>query len=578
MSAAEGRCRVSCPVRSSAVPLVVGLLLLLSGCAAHQPRISGELKGVGGSRLPHAEVFLSRLDGHFTKPLASTPVSPEGHFSVEVPAPGDYRVWLAAPGYSPQNLLVQVAPEAPSVSFQATLAPYRYHERFEEPSVIGSWNGYAFPLAEPMQPQPDGTWTFEKAVEGESVTYQLLGLAADERSVPGTQAEGYELDRGGDYQCRVRTQEGRVKIVLDPKKLPRQREGASSAAVFAAPHEHLTRINALRAEASELAQKAMGAFMARKGKMPWQADYGELPRKLVGLARDAGQPTLLRQVAALEWLGLPFYKPGQQYPGAEGQALAAELLQLLPPDNPRWVLAPNATPRLAALMAEAEQEPLLRDVAQRNPEPTVRAGANATLLERALKANDAPRVAELREQLQPYAEGNPMVRMMLEMTRTDRKVVKGQPVPSFSAQLLDGQGTVSRESLAGRFYLIDFWAVWCPPCVEELPTLHEAWEKFQGRGGFTLLSVSMDASEEQVRKFREEKWKMPWLNTFSGMEFSAPLPKAFEVNSLPRAVLVDAHGTIIATDAELRGDKLERTLEALLPARTPGQPTPSAGR
>jgi peroxiredoxin len=560
------------------MPLVVGLLLLLSGCAAHKPRISGELRGTGGSRLPYAQVFLSSLDGHFTQPLTSTTASPEGHFSVDVPGPGDYRVWLAAPGYLMQNLFVQVAPEAPSVSFQATLAPYRYHERFEKPAVIGSWNGFAFPMAEPMQPQPDGTWTFERAVEGESVTYQLLGLAADERSVPGTQAEGYELDRGGDYECRVRTQAGRLRIVLDPRKLPRRREGESHGVVFSPPHEHLSHINALHAEASELGRKATDTFMARKGKMPWQADYGALPGKLVGLARDARQPLLVRQVAALDWLGLPFYSPGHHHPGAQGQALAAELLQLLPADSPRWGLVPSGASRLVALLAEPEQEPLLRAFAERNPEPKVRAGALASLLQRAQKAQDVARVAELREQLKPYAKGNPMIQMILEGSRTDRKVAKGQPVPSFSAELLDGQGSVSRESLAGRFYLIDFWAVWCKPCAEELPQLHAAWEKFQGRGGFTILSVSMDGSVEQVRQFRAEKWKMPWLNTFSGMEFSAPLPRSFEVNSLPRAILVDARGTIIATDGELRGEHLERTLEAVLPPGAPGQPTSSATR
>ncbi len=553
-------------MRSSPAFLAVCLLLLLPACAARKAGISGEVKGTEGT-LPYAQVFLTQPNEKIAKPLRSSEVQPDGSFWLEVPGPGDYLLWLAAPGYPAQSLFIPVTPEEPAVSLQATLAPYRYVERFEKPSVIGSWNDYAMGAAEPMVPQPDGSWLFEREVPGDSVTYQLTEVVADGSTVPGTQAEGYVIDSGGDYQCKVRTQEGRVRIRFEPAKLPRKGEGAPLHAVFEAPHEELGPLNALHAEAAHRGQEAQQAFVARRGNPKVRSfDYGDFPKKLLAIARDSSKSVLTRQVAALDLLGLPFYEPATYHPGAEGEALAAELFQLLPIDSPRWVLSPHGPPRLVGLTAEASQPGLLRQFADRNPEPKVRAGALVALLMRAQKAEDTAQVAALSEELKPYAQGNPLVRMMLSSTRTDLKVTKGQPAPSFSAELLGGQGTVSRESLAGRFYLVDFWAVWCAPCVEEIPRLHTAFERFQGRGGFTILSVSLDRSVEQVRQFRE-KWKMPWLNVFAGASFESPLPKAFEVQSIPSAVLVDAQGRIVAKDMELRGEQLERTLDALLPAK-----------
>jgi len=64
---------------------------------------------------------------------------------------------------------------------------------------------------------------------------------------------------------------------------------------------------------------------------------------------------------------------------------------------------------------------------------------------------------------------------------------------------------------------------------------------------------------------------MPWLHAIDPQfrELQCLMAKDFEVISIPRPVLVDANGIVVATDQECRGSKLEESLKRLLPAQAP---------
>ena len=111
--------------------------------------------------------------------------------------------------------------------------------------------------------------------------------------------------------------------------------------------------------------------------------------------------------------------------------------------------------------------------------------------------------------------------------------------------------------------MIDFWSTWCGPCVREMPAIHKAYERFKGRKGFEILSISMDGSEKQIAHFRK-KWEMPWMHVFIPGVFENDVAKQFEVAGIPKPILVDARGEIVAMQDELRGESLEATLEKFL--------------
>lgn len=137
-------------------------------------------------------------------------------------------------------------------------------------------------------------------------------------------------------------------------------------------------------------------------------------------------------------------------------------------------------------------------------------------------------------------------------------------VPPFAFVSLDDSNVViSDASLEGKTYLVDFWASWCPPCVEEMPALTRAYEKFRERN-FEIVSLSFDKSTSQIRRFRSKRWAMPWKHGLVERGFSDYLAVAFQVMNIPRAVLVSTDGIIVAEDEELRGEFLEKTIERFL--------------
>jgi thiol-disulfide isomerase/thioredoxin len=140
-------------------------------------------------------------------------------------------------------------------------------------------------------------------------------------------------------------------------------------------------------------------------------------------------------------------------------------------------------------------------------------------------------------------------------------IVSAQPkVPDFAIVSMDDSSKlITNESMLGTVYLVDFWATWCPPCVAEIPALTRAYEKFKDRR-FEILSLSFDNSPHQVRVFREKRYRMSWMHGFVERGFGSHLARVFDVQNIPRQILVDENGTIVANDEELRGDQLEITL------------------
>ena len=70
------------------------------------------------------------------------------------------------------------------------------------------------------------------------------------------------------------------------------------------------------------------------------------------------------------------------------------------------------------------------------------------------------------------------------------------PAPTFSLDKLVGdQSTL--DDYKGEFVLLNFWATWCPPCLEEMPSMESAHQRFKDRG-FTVVAISSDEEGESA--------------------------------------------------------------------------------
>ena len=70
------------------------------------------------------------------------------------------------------------------------------------------------------------------------------------------------------------------------------------------------------------------------------------------------------------------------------------------------------------------------------------------------------------------------------------RLEKGVPAPNFTLPGLDGK-MVSLADYKGKVVLLNIWATWCPPCVEEMPSMEKLYQELKGEG-FEILAVSID--------------------------------------------------------------------------------------
>jgi len=111
-------------------------------------------------------------------------------------------------------------------------------------------------------------------------------------------------------------------------------------------------------------------------------------------------------------------------------------------------------------------------------------------------------------------------------------------VPLFTLSDFEGN-EYSLESLRGKVVLINFWATWCAPCIEEMPTLDNLKKAFSDQP-FEILAVNMGEESEAISVFAER----------IGIDFSFPLlvdelsqvAHAYQVSALPASLVVDKMG------------------------------------
>jgi peroxiredoxin len=120
------------------------------------------------------------------------------------------------------------------------------------------------------------------------------------------------------------------------------------------------------------------------------------------------------------------------------------------------------------------------------------------------------------------------------------QVTKGLPAPNFSLPGLGGQ-MVSLTDYKGKVVLLNIWATWCPPCVEEMPSMEKLYQKLKGEG-FEILAVSIDESGAQaVRPFmKKHKLSFPAL-----IDSRGTLKGLYQTTGVPESFIIDKDGILV---------------------------------
>jgi cytochrome c biogenesis protein CcmG/thiol:disulfide interchange protein DsbE len=140
----------------------------------------------------------------------------------------------------------------------------------------------------------------------------------------------------------------------------------------------------------------------------------------------------------------------------------------------------------------------------------------------------------------------------------------GAAAPDFALPTLEG-GTVRLGELQGRVVIVNFWASWCPPCVNETPRLVRWHEQYQAAG---LAVVGVDTlyqdSRDAVEAFTEERQvSYPVL-----LDDVGKISQQWQARQLPRSYVIDRDGLVRFVRI---GELTERDFtEQVLPLLQPG--------
>ncbi len=135
----------------------------------------------------------------------------------------------------------------------------------------------------------------------------------------------------------------------------------------------------------------------------------------------------------------------------------------------------------------------------------------------------------------------------------------GQSAPDFRLSTLDGQA-ISLASLRGQVAVVNFWASWCPSCVDEMPDLQSVWATYQSKG-VTFLGVAYRDEEAAVRSALAE-----YGTTYPvGLDTGDRIAKQYGITGTPETFIIAPDGSVVYIHiGPITGDALAAQLDVLL--------------
>ena len=500
-----------------------------------------------------------------------------GEFDLKLTDEGPYWIFINAPQHSDTRLWVPNLGDK-IISATIRLGTYNYSAKPEQPRVIGDFNNFSPRGGIEMQPDKSGKWTAEIESSKPEILYQVVveptGLMGI--TIAGT-GNSFEPHPQGNiftdgFVSRAKVVNGKATIIFDPAALPAP--GLQPVIEFGNPV--YKEINDIVKHAYEretgLSRQMVAYFQASQGKGSFSLDsVVQSHEKKVMAAKGVAQHAELLSYLCLYESLTKVKSRGQNnssqfIKGGLNIDIVKSTFQKIPVESPLW---PIFVPAYAALLNTMPQE----------------FSKNKNYFDAILEKNqNTDAKAELLKDLVFFCKNNGyendflFYRSMLlsdysstfpakeiSAAFSENRLTKNSPVPDFTFTSIDDKNKkLTPSGLKGKYYLVDFWATWCKGCIQDLPGIQKAYEKFNKKG-FEVISVSFDSDETDVKRFREKRMPMPWFNTHIKNGFSSQTASDFGVlGAIPRSFLISPEGKIIAADEELRGDGLMKTLDKLI--------------
>src|SRR5713226_1989394 len=128
------------------------------------------------------------------------------------------------------------------------------------------------------------------------------------------------------------------------------------------------------------------------------------------------------------------------------------------------------------------------------------------------------------------------------MYRQGEPTVAGRTAQDFPTEIGGKPGRLS--DLRGKVVVLNFWATWCPPCVEETPSLNKLHKYIESRNGL-VLGVAADEDHYAFSKFIiDQGITFPTYRDPGTKEHSSPIALSYGSSMIPETYVIDRHGKI----------------------------------
>jgi peroxiredoxin len=127
----------------------------------------------------------------------------------------------------------------------------------------------------------------------------------------------------------------------------------------------------------------------------------------------------------------------------------------------------------------------------------------------------------------------------LYLSLHDNVVKAGDTAPDFRVQTESGK-TVTARDFGGKLLILNFWATWCTPCVDEVPSLDQL-QRTLGSKGLVVLGVSVDKDENAYKEFLK-RFNVSYLTSRDPAQV---VNMKYGTVQYPESYLIDRNGKVV---------------------------------
>jgi thiol-disulfide isomerase/thioredoxin len=200
------------------------------------------------------------------------------------------------------------------------------------------------------------------------------------------------------------------------------------------------------------------------------------------------------------------------------------VIQLHIQDSGQETLTPDVEKEILAFIHDFPDEPVVAELQKMRIE--------------SLQKTEPAKAGEALDAL--LKDANPAVVQMAQAEVAKRDLMKKPLELQFTAA--DGS-KVDLKQLRGKVVLIDFWATWCAPCMEEVPDVVKLYKELHGKG-LEIVGISLDQDKSLVEAVTKS-YGMAWPQYFDGKGWQNEIASRYGITEIPLMFLVNKKGMVV---------------------------------